>query len=160
MQSAITRDKMSALVLLAASTAFGVLANNMSGLANQPDAEAASAKLFLAFAVAGSLIALLMLLSPGKDDHHPSGPPLLSTLALLAGLGVLVAGYALTLETLGFLIATSLFLALGYLLLGERRWWPVLLTSVPVALVLEILIYGVFGIAFADPLLRVMGFSA
>ena len=159
MHSAVSRDKLSALVLLAASTSFGVVAHDMNGLADQPEAVMASEKLFLAFALAGSLIALLMLLSPGKQSQ-PSKHSLLSTLQLLAGLVVLVVGYALTQETLGFLIATSLFLAFGYLLLGERRWWPVLVTSVPVAAVLEILIAGVFGIALADPLLRFLGFSA
>lgn len=159
MQSVITRDKISALVLLAASISFGVLAHNMNGLADQPEAAMASSRLSLAFALAGSVIALLMLLSPDNEQRSRRSA-LFSTLQRLAGLGVLVVGYALTLETLGFLVATSLFLALGYLLLGERRWWSVLMTSVPVAAVLEILIYGVFGIAIADPLLRFLGFSA
>lgn len=159
MQSAITRDKLSALVLLAASTSFGVLANNMSGLVDQSEPATASGRLFLAFALAGSLIALLMLLSPDKN-HQSSGSALFSTLQRLVGLGFLVVGYAFSLEILGFFIATSLFLALGYLLLGERRWLPVLMTSVPVAAILELLIYGVFGIAIADPLLRIVGFAA
>lgn len=159
MQSAISRDKLSALVLLAASTSFGVLANNMEGLVDQPEATTASSRLFLAFALAGSLIALLMLLSPDKKPRS-SASAFLSTLQRLAGLGILVVGYALTLEILGFFVATSLFLALGYLLLGERRWLPVLMTSVPVAAVLELLIYGVFGIAIADPLLRIVGLTA
>lgn len=159
MQSAISRDKLSALVLLAASTSFGVLANNMNGLADQPEATMASGRLSLAFALAGSLIALLMLLSPDKERRSP-GSAFFSTLQRLVGLAVLVVGYAFTLETLGFFVATSLFLALGYLLLGERRWWSVLMTSVPVAAILELLIYGVFGIAIADPLLRAIGIIA
>ncbi len=159
MQSAITRDKLSALVLLAASTSFGVLAFNMNGLSDQPEASMASNRLLLAFAVAGSLIALLMLLSPEKG-YRSSKSSLLSNLQRLAGLLVLVVAYAFTMETLGFFIATSLFLASGYLLLGERRWLPVLMTSMPVAAILELLIYGVFGIAIADPLLRIIGLAA
>lgn len=157
MQSAISRDKMSALVLLAASTSFGVLAHSTGGVAD--DADTAPARLLIAFAVAGSLIALLMLLSPDKDQPSSRGA-FLATFQRLVGLGALVLGYALFLETLGFLIATSLFLALGYLLLGERRWLPMLMTSVPVAVILEILIYGVFGMAIADPLLSILGFAA
>ncbi len=158
MQSAITRDKLSALVLLAASTSFGVVANNMSGLVD-PDAASASGRLFLAFALAGGVIALLMLLTPDKADRS-SAPGFLSIMQRLAGLGVLMVGYALTLETLGFLIATSLFLACGYLLLGERRWLPVLITSISVSAVLGLLIHGVFGITIADPLLRFAGLAA
>lgn len=156
MQSAITRDKLSALVLLAASTSFGVVANKMSGVA---DAASASGRLFLAFALAGSVIALLMLLTPDKTDRS-SVSGFLSIMQRLAGLGVLVVGYALSLETLGFLIATSLFLAFGYLLLGERRWLPVLITSISVSAVLGLLIHGVFGITIADPLLRLAGLAA
>lgn len=159
MQSAITRDKLSALVLLAASMSFGVMANNMGGLVDQPEAATSSSRLFLAFGLAGSLIALLMLLSPG-DERGSRKLRLSSTLYHLVGLAVLVVGYALILETLGFLVATSLFLALGYLLFGERCWWLVLMTSVPVAAVLELLIYGVSGIAIADPLLRTLGIAA
>jgi len=159
MKSAITRDKLSALVLLAASTSFGVLSYNMNGLSDQPEATLASNRLLLAFALAGSLIALLMLLSPDKG-YRSSKLSLFSNLQRLAGLLVLVVAYAFTMETLGFFIATSLFLALGYLLLGERRWLPVLMTSMPVAAILEIFIYGVFGIAIADPLLRMIGLTA
>jgi putative tricarboxylic transport membrane protein len=159
MQSAITRDKLSALVLLAASISFGVLANNMNGLPDQPEASMASSRLFLAFALAGSLISLLMLLSPDKE-HRSAKSGFFCNLQRLAGLLALVVAYALTLETLGFFIATSSFLALGYLLLGERRWGPVLMTSLPVAAILELLIYGVFGIAIADPLLRMIGLTA
>lgn len=159
MQSAMTKDKLSALVLLAASTSFGVLAINTWAVVDHPEATSAQTRLLLAFALAGSLIALLMLLSPDKGSST-SGAPLLSFLQRLIGLGTLMVGYALLLETLGFLIATSLFLALGYLLLGERRWWLVLTTSVLIAAVLEILLFGIFGIALEDPLLSVLGLSA
>ena len=44
---------------------------------------------------------------------------LFDAVALIAGMVV----YALSLRSLGFLAATFLFLALGGLLLGERRYW-------------------------------------
>lgn len=159
MQSAITRDKLSALILLAASTSFGVLANNMGGFFDRPDAASASGRLFLAFALTGSLLAFLMLLSPDKG-RPMSGDAFRTVLQRLVGLGLLVVGYALTLEILGFLIATSLFLALGYLLLGERSWSLVLMTSIPIAVILEFLMYGVFGVVVADPFLHLVGVIA
>lgn len=160
MQSAITRDKLSALILLAASTAFGVLANDMGGIVDRPEAAASpSGRLFLAFALTGSLMAFLMLLSPDKG-HYRSSAALRTSLQRLIGLGVLVTGYALTLEFLGFFIATSMFLALGYFLLGERRWGQVLMISVPVAALLELLIHGVFGVVITDPVLNLVDFVA
>ncbi len=159
MQQGISSDKLSALIMLAISTACGVLANNMGVLADQPEHGAASGKFFLAIALAGSLMAFLMLLSPGKG-HHRSAAAYRSSLGRLAGLLILVMGYALTMEWLGFFIATSLFLALGYILFGERRWLPLLMTSVPVAALLEFLIHGVFGAALADPFLNLVGLVA
>ena len=153
MQSVIIRDKLSALVLLAASTSFGVLA----GEAGAPEAGTESARLLLAAALAGGLIAVLMLLSPGKG-----GRSLASTIKTdglrLSILGLLVAGYGLVLQTLGFFLATSLFLAAGYLLLGERRFGPLFIASVPVAALLEVLMRGVFGIHVADPAFRFLDF--
>ena len=68
-------------------------------------------------------------------------------------------GYALTLEPLGFLVATSLFLMIGSLLLGERRW-QLLLLSIPVAAALGLTLEGVFGLALDDPLMQVLGLIA
>ena len=159
MQSAITRDKLSALILLAASTSFGVLANNLGGFFDRSDAASAPGRLYLAFALTGSLLAFLMLLSPEKGLRF-SGAAFRTSLQRLIGLSLLVICYALSLETLGFLIATSLFLALGYLLLGERRWALVLMTSIAIAAILQVLMYGVFGAVIADPLLHLVGVTA
>lgn len=152
MQSVVVRDKLSALVLLAASASFGVLAGDVGA----PEAGTESARLLLAAALAGGVIAVLMLLSPGKGRRS-----LASTLKTdglrMSILGLLVAGYVLVLQTLGFFLATSLFLAGGYLLLGERRFGPLFVASVPVAALLEILMRGVFGIDVADPAIGFLG---
>ncbi len=152
MQSVVIRDKLSALVLLAASISFGVLA----GKVGAPGAGTESARLLLAAALAGGVIAVLMLLSPGK-----SGRSLASTVKAdwprLSILALLVAGYGLVLQTLGFFFATSLFLAIGYFLLGERRFGPLFIASVPVAALLEILMRGVFGIDIVDPAFGILG---
>jgi hypothetical protein len=158
-QSVDSRDKLTVLILLAASTMFGVLAR---GLAPVPDAAAATpagGRLLLAAAFAGGLIAVLMLLSPGKS-HRPLRASLRVFWPQLAGLGALVAGYAFVLEPFGFFIATSLFLAAGFVLLGERRFWTLLLFSVPVAAALQFALQGVFGFALHDPMMQALGLIA
>ncbi|MEM7043304.1 MAG: tripartite tricarboxylate transporter TctB family protein [Pseudomonadota bacterium] len=153
MQSVDSREKTTALILLAASTIFGVLAYDFGSVAHSVDQETPSNRLLVAAALAGSLIAVLMLLSPGKARRS-----LRSTLRTfwpqLLGLGMLVVGYAVILQPLGFLVATSLFLAAGSLLLGERRWWLLLVVSVPVAAALGLALHGVLGLALNDPLMH------
>ena len=159
MQSVDHRDKLTVLILLAASTMFAVLANDFSSAGDGTIKNPASGRLLLAAALAGSLIAILMLLSPGKT-HRSLGATLREFWPHLAGLSILVVGYALTLQPLGFFISTSLFLAIGSMLLGERRWWSLLLFSVPVAAALQFTLHGVFGLTINDPLLLALGLIA
>lgn len=159
MQSVDSREKLTVLILLAASTMFAVLANDFGATGETAESSGASGRLLLAAALAGSLIAVLMLLSPGKS-HRSLSTKLKESWPELVGLGALVIGYALILEPLGFFIATSLFLAIGSLLLGERRWWSLLLLSVPVAAALQLTLEGVFGLALNDPLMLTLGLIA
>lgn len=83
----------------------------------------------LIVAAAGIVICLLLLIAPIADsgweefkDYHWR-----ATLSLV-GLMVL---YGLLLESLGFLLATTAFLAAAYWILGERRPSRLLLASVP-----------------------------
>ena len=159
MQSVDSREKLTVLILLAASTMFGMLAGDFGSPAEAAQSEAESSRLLLAAALAGSLIAILMLLSPGKS-HRSLRSTLKAIWLQLTGLGALVIGYAFMLETLGFFVATTLFLAIGSFLLGERRWWSLCLVSVPVALALELILSGVFGLALHEPLMHVIGLTA
>ncbi len=152
MQSVDSREKITVLVLLAASTMFGVLANDLGPVSEGVEQGTASSRLLFAAALAGSLIAVLMLLSPGKT-RRSLRVTLRAFWPQLLGLGVLVIGYALTLEPLGFVIATTLFLMIGSWLLGERRW-QFLLFSIPLAAALGLILERVFGLALADPLMQ------
>lgn len=158
MQSVDSREKITVLVLLAASTMFGVLADDVGSVGEGAEQGSAANRLLFAAALAGSLIAVLMLLSPGKARRS-----LRATLRAfwpeLLGLGALVIGYALTLEPLGFIIATSLFLMIGSWLLGERRW-QFLLLSIPLAVALGLALDRVFGLALDDPLMQAFGLIA
>jgi putative tricarboxylic transport membrane protein len=54
--------------------------------------------------------------------------------------------YALSLRSLGFLAATFLFLALGGLLLGERRYWLLVLVAAVASYGIWYLVDSVLGI--------------
>ena len=54
--------------------------------------------------------------------------------------------YALCLRSLGFLTATFLFLALGGLLLGERRYWLLVLVATAASYGIWYLVDSVLGI--------------
>ena len=89
--------------------------------------------------VLGSMIALIVLLKPGSrldteiDIRQLRKYKFGQALLLLA----LMVGYALLLRPVGFMAATTLFLSLGAMILGERRY-PLL---IPVALVSAFLIW-------------------
>ena len=67
---------------------------------------------------------------------------LFDAVALIAGMLV----YALSLRSLGFLAATFLFLALGGLLLGERRYWLLVLVAAVASYGIWYLVDSVLGI--------------
>lgn len=106
--------------------------------------------------IIGVLLALFVLVGPRRpaedespeidyrrlNDYHWG-----RTLALL---GLMVA-YALSLHPIGFLVSTSLFLILGGLILGERRWLPLVAVAAVTTGGVWYLVQEVLGI-FLTPL--------
>jgi len=62
------------------------------------------------------------------------------------GLLILMVVYSAALEPIGFLISTSVFLLVGFFVMGERRKKILLLASIPVAVVFWFLMTQVLGI--------------
>lgn len=83
-------------------------------------------------AVAGSLVSLLLVLVPQinliDERFHKF------KWMRFAGLVLLMVGYGMTIELLGFILASSLLLLTGYWIMGERRFRWLLLASVPLVL--------------------------
>ncbi len=70
---------------------------------------------------AGLAISVLLFILPGNTEHLADIRQLKFSPALLL-LGM-TAGYGLLLDYLGFIVASFLFLILGFIILGERRIW-------------------------------------
>lgn len=110
-------------------------------------------------AIGGVFFALLVLISPHRAKDEPdidlsnwSNYNYGQAIGLLA----LMTAYALLLLPLGFLISTFLFLMLGSLILGERRWIAMLLASGIASIGIWYLVQEVLGI-FLRPLPAAFG---
>jgi putative tricarboxylic transport membrane protein len=110
-------------------------------------------------AVLGVIVGLIVLLGLEKPakDAEPSAVDInwrrlhdynLGQALMLLGLMVV---YALALRPAGFLLATTLFLAGGSVILGERRWFTMILTAVIASVAVWYLVQEVLGI-FLRPL--------
>ena len=111
--------------LLAVAESFRLAEDTLTG---GPGPRFLPVSLGLIVAVLGGAIAVRP--SPGRPREAPAGPGArLRIAATLIGLVL----YALAFERLGFLIASSAFLALRLVLYGERRWLVVLAVALGAA---------------------------
>jgi putative tricarboxylic transport membrane protein len=65
--------------------------------------------------------------------------------------------YGLTILKVGYFLTTSLFLAVSYLILGERRWIWIFILSFPFVAIFMFLLHGLLNIYLRDPLLQWIG---
>ncbi len=156
----ITRDRIAALLFLAFSIAYGLQAQTIE-LYFGAEADPLNARTFpTALAWIGGAFALLLLVSPARAAEVSIADLLALDWARLAALCVLMVGYGLTIQSVGFFVSTSVFLIAGYLLLGERRPMALLAGSLPVAAALQWILHGLLGIYIADPTLEAVGIIA
>ncbi len=143
----LSRDRIGALLLLAFSTAYGYLTFQIPVLPFQAEAAMTARTMPEVLTGLGVLLSLALLLKPGNAE----GPSLAGfqwRAALLVC--VLMVAYGFAVRPLGFLISTTLFLAGGFLILGERRWWLILVASVPVVVFFWVLMTQLLGV-FIEP---------
>jgi len=154
------RDRVWALIFLALSVAYGVEAQQIELYFGGED-EAFTARTFpTALAWTGGITAFLLLISPVDADPRPRLREILGYDWLRVGaLLALMIAYGLAIQRLGFFLSTSLFLLAGYLILGERRVWMLLLASFPVVAVFQFLLQGLLGIYLNDPFLTLIGIT-
>jgi putative tricarboxylic transport membrane protein len=154
----IGRDRLSGLFFLALCIAYGVEAQTIQVFWADPNDPLTPRTFPTALAWVGGLIAFLMVIAP--ENPQPSQPwPQLKRfdwLRVAALLGFMVL-YGLTLQRIGFLLASTGFLVAGFVLLGERRWWMIAAASLPVVAFFQFALHGILGIYIADPFLARLG---
>lgn len=155
----ITRDRMSALFFLALSIAYYLGAMQVE-LYPGDEEELINAQTFPKFiGVMAGIFSFLILVLPAKGEEEKidwAGFDWVRPVLLCA----LMVGYGLTIKWPGFFLATSLFLICGILVLGERRWWAVLVASIPVAAGFEFILDGLLDIYIEDPFVIWLGLQS
>ncbi|MEJ2766260.1 tripartite tricarboxylate transporter TctB family protein [Photobacterium sp. MCCC 1A19761] len=128
----VTKDHIGGLVFLCFSVAYGYYANQIVLFPGDEYEPFHARTLPTALAGLGILFSVCQLVTASRASHDRlslSGYDFI----LVGKLLLLMVVFALSLEWVGFLIATALFLCGGYWLLGERRPKILLLASVPFA---------------------------
>ncbi|MEE8228175.1 MAG: tripartite tricarboxylate transporter TctB family protein [Kiloniellales bacterium] len=155
----ITRDRMSALFFLALSIAYYLGAMQVE-LYPGDEEELINAQTFPKFiGVMAGIFSFLILVLPAKGEEEKidwAGFDWVRPVLLCA----LMVGYGLTIKWPGFFLATSFFLICGILVLGERRWWAVLVASIPVAAGFEFILDGLLDIYIEDPFVIWLGLQS
>ena len=146
------KDKVGALILLAFSIAYGLLAYSIP-LTFIAQKESFNARTMpFALGIIGTILSFLILVVPSGESGEKT-----SLKAAFRGLdwprvGLLVGMmifYGLTLRFLGFVISSILFLMGGFWILGERRIWMVLVGSIPLVLFIWFLMSRILGMFIA-----------
>jgi putative tricarboxylic transport membrane protein len=138
--------------MLLFSIAYGLVATKIPLSFIAQDETFTSRTMPYALAIIGSLLSLGILVLPTTDEkgkkrlsEETAGMDWATAILLV----VLMLGYGLTLKWLGFIIASILFLLIGFRILGERRLLLMFFTSVPLVLVLWGLMSMLLGVYIA-----------
>ncbi len=147
------KDKYGALFFLLISVAYGLKAFDipLTILAQRETFNART--LPIGLAIAGVVLSFLILVLPSVDEKDGSATLKQAVsgldwkrVFLLLGLMVF---YGLIMKFLGFVIASVLFLMGGMWVLGERRWWLMLLSAIPLVLFIWVLMAQLLGMYIA-----------
>lgn len=129
----LSKDQLGALIFLCLSVAYGYNATLIDMLPGDEFEPFHAQSLPLALAFLGSLFSFLLLVGSSLNRDKDSNRLVLTgyDFLLVGKLLLLIVGFGVALEWIGFLLATIFFLIGGYWLLGERRPKTLLMASVP-----------------------------
>ena len=127
----INRDAIAAFVLLTAFLAYGYEAMQIDLFPGQETEEFSPRTMPYALAISGVLLCLLQLVRAMKPQQAGTGTTAGYDWGRAGLLCVCMLIYGWLFTPLGFLLATTIFLAAGFLILGERRL--VMLAVLPAA---------------------------
>jgi len=148
----MAREKVGALIMLLFSVAYGLLATKIPLTFLSREETFTARTMPYALAAMGVFLSLAILILPTAD---PEGKKSLgevtkgmdwSTAILLV---VLMMAFGLTMKWLGFIIASIVFLLVGFWILGERRKKLMLLAAIPLVLVLWGIMSVLLGVYIA-----------
>ena len=124
----LSQDRIGALLLLAFALGYGVLTFQIPLLSFQAGSAFTARTMPQALAVLGIGLSIILLLKSGGRAPAFSANFQWRRIVLICALMIF---YGFTVRPAGFLISTSLFLIGGFVILGERRLWVVLVASLP-----------------------------
>lgn len=148
----MAREKLGALIMMMVSIAYGIGAFSipLTFLAEQEMFN--SRTMPIALAVVGAIISLLILILPTVD---PDGKPTLREVThgmdwkksnmLLVSMII----YGLVMKWIGFILASIIFLIIGFRILGETRKKILLIASIPLVCVLWVIMSLLLGVYIA-----------
>jgi putative tricarboxylic transport membrane protein len=148
----MAREKVGALVLLAFSIAYGLLAFKipLSFLAQQEFFT--SRTMPYALAVLGIILAILILVMPTVDPtgkrtlkEETRGMDWMKAIYLVIAMVI----YGLFMKWLGFIIASILFLMAGFYILGERNIKKMVVAAIPLVILLWFVMSTLLGVYIA-----------
>lgn len=153
----VHKDKVGAFVFLIFSIAYGVSAHDIEIPFFAEEDSFNSRTLPIALAILGGLTSLLLLVLPPfsiEKENSQENSQENSIAQAFRGLYwkevilllILMVVYGLTIKVIGFIISTTLFLALGFWVLGERRIKVILLTSLPLVVLFWYVLSQLLGI--------------
>ena len=144
----ISKDRVGGLLLLAFCIAYAFLSQQIRLLPFQENVAFHARTMPEVLSVLGIGLSLVVIAFPGsKKQLDFTGYDWVKVALFLA----LMSAYGFTIRPLGFIVSTSLFLMIGFWLLGERR--PLYLIAVAVPLVVLFWVLMTQGLdVFIEPL--------
>jgi putative tricarboxylic transport membrane protein len=143
----LSRDRIGALLLMVFSAAYGAMTFRIPLLPFQAEAAFTARTMPQALAVLGIALSLVLLFKPGRQGGLEVGGYRWGRVALVCALMV---AYGLSVRPFGFLVSTSLFLIGGFVILGEKRIWLILVASIPIVVFFWVLMTQLLGV-FIEP---------
>jgi len=148
----MAREKLGAFLMLIFSVAYGVGAFSipLSFLAQRETFT--SRTMPMALSVIGIIFSLMIIILPtideaGKETFGTTikGMEFKKTTYLI----LLMIGYGLIMKWIGFIIASAIFLIIGFRILGEKRIKVLILGSIPLVCALWIIMSLLLGVYIA-----------
>lgn len=131
-----SKDRIGGLLLLVFCITYGLLSQQIKLLPFQANVAFHARTMPEVLAVLGVALSLIVIVFPGSDKKlELSGYSWGKCIFFLA----LMSLYGLTIRPFGFILSTSVFLMVGFWMLGERKPLPLILASVPLVVAFWVL---------------------